>query len=225
MFRVSSLAGQIIDEILSNQGKKHLADDYYSEVSTMADTGAFALINKKLGNILSVKRNDITFTKDAYTLQNKNISISKTIKEFSAIWNILNNQLKVRDIRRIGIVAEHQVKKDNQSKLLLNALTSFKTPAHPGKFLLRYEDRRPTKEGITPDINKSDFINVIYNYYDSEIDQQHPTKNAINMNIDLQRYYSPLISSNINDEIHKLAKQFEGEERQFIELLKEKELI
>ncbi len=225
MFRLTSLAGQIIDDILSNQGSKHLVDDYYLEVSTPLEIGAFALINKKLGNILRVERNNILFLKDAYELSDKNVSIAKTIKEFTFIWKILNDRLKVCDIRRIGIVAEHQVQKDNENKLLFDSLISFPSPAHPAKFLLKYEERRATKEGIAPDINKSDFVNVIYCFYDSELDSEHPTTNAVNMNIDFQRYYSPLISSNVSDEIMKLSKQFEDEERQFINFLKDKKLV
>jgi hypothetical protein len=225
MFRVTSLAGQIIDEILSNRVKEPLDDKYYSEVGTHLEAGRFSLMNKERGNFLLVDGGNIVFTKDCYEQSNKEVSFRNAIKEFTFVWKIIDSHLKVCDVRRIGIVAEHQVEKDNGSKLLLDSLVNFTAPEHPAKFHLKYEDRRPTAKGNAPDINKSDFTNIIYNFYDSEIDIDHPTPDAVNFNVDLQRYFSPLLSSNISNEIIGLSKMFESEEREFIKLLKAKEMI
>lgn len=225
MFRVSSLAGQIIDEILSHRGKKPLEKEHYSNIGTYLEQGAFAMSNKKLGNHFQVDRQQILFVKDVYDQPDNNISLDNVMKEFSFVWSILDDILKVRDIRRIGIVAEHQVQKDNGNKLLIESLTSLSPPLHPAKFHLTYEERKPTAEGIAPDIKKDNFVNVIYSYYDSEIDADHPTPNAINSNIDLQKYYSPLISSNVKDEISKLLVQFKKKETEFISFLTEKGLV
>ncbi len=225
MFRVAPLSGQIIDEVLSCRGKKPLDDEYYSDVATNLEQGFFMLQNLELGNTLHIDKKNIVFIKDGYEQSNKDISLNKAINEFSFVWNILNERLKVRDIRRIGIVAEHQVKKNNGSKVLIESFTSLSLPPHPAKFHLKYEERKPTKEGLAPDIEKDDFMNVIYSFYDSEIDTEHPTPDAVNLNIDVQRYYSPLISSNVSKEISNLSRQFENEEKKFISLLKEKGLV
>ncbi len=57
------------------------------------------------------------------------------------------------------------------------------------------------------------------------MDNEHPSSDAINFNIDLQKYYAPLISSNVKEEISSLLIQFEEEDKLFISLLKEKGLI
>ena len=91
--------------------------------------------------------------------------------------------------------------------------------------MLKYEDRRLTKEGAIPDIKKSNFINVIRDYYDSELDVDHPEENCINSNIDVQQYYSPLFNGGVYEEVIKLRRIFEEEWKRLGEELKSKGLV
>lgn len=135
--------------------------------------------------------------------------------------------LHVRNIRRIGIVAEHQIpaKDAKASEALLGTLTSITSAGHPAKFILKIEDRRfPTKGGI-PDFKKDDFINVIREYYDSDVDADHANDGHINANIDVQRYYSPLFNGNVFDEVTVLQRLFLDEKKHLEEDIKKRGLV
>lgn len=223
MFRVSSLVGEAIDAVLARRGIKPLEDEYYSEVATNIEQGAFQLKSENLVNVLRIDRDNVIFTKDYYNID-KVIDIEAAILEFAAIWSALEDILKIRDIRRIGFVAEHRIyeEKSNASAILMKTLTTIPPPIYPAKFLLRYEERQPTAEGLAPDIKKSDFVNVITDYYDAEVDADHSERDAANANIDVQKYYAPPLSSNVVSEVRKLQKLFNKELERFNKYLASK---
>lgn len=226
MFRVPSIIGIIIDSILSERGGKKLEDDYFLEIASNSEKNNYRLRNEELGNTLVISTDDIMFSKTYYKKPH-NFDFKKIISDFTHIWQIINDNLKINDIRRIGIVAEHQVdiSGNNPSNKLIESLTTFEKPKHPAKFNLKFEDRYPTAEGLAPDIHKSDFINVIYELYDAELDTEYPKKSSVNANIDVQKYYSPLLRKNIPEEVVKVYKIFEKEKAVFLSLIKKRGLI
>ena len=227
MFRMTSLSGSIIDAILSERGsKKPLDEKYYTKIARNNETGNYQLYNEELGNVLKLDLDNVIFIKDYYK-STKVYSFDKVLVEFKQIWSIVNDILKLNDIRRIGMVAEHQIEfgEANVNKQLIKSLTTFNKTTHPAKFFLRFENRYPTKEGIAPDIKKDDFLNVIYDIYDSERDIENPQKGSFNANVDIQKYYSPLLKANVVDEVKKINKTFMKEKRTFESFLKEKGLI
>lgn len=141
MFRVSSIHGLLVDSVLSIRGNRPIDDVYYTEVSRNVEQGVIQLRNEDLGNTLRVDLENIVFIKDHY-LSEKQFDVGDALKEFRLIWKQVNEVLHVRDIRRIGIVAEHRiaVDKNNPSALLLNALTSIPASAHPAKDVLHGHD-------------------------------------------------------------------------------------
>lgn len=225
IFRITSLAGSLIDSILELRGSKLIHDDYFSEVSRNQDHGGMSLKDESGTNTLGIDLDNIIFTKDHYDSEKK-LNIETTLKEFHELWKVVNASLKIHDIRRIGLVAEHRfpTTKNNAGKLLLEKFTSLDSQNHPAKLALRYEDRRLTKEGAIPDIKKSNFINVIRDYYDSELDIDHPEDDNINANIDVQQYYSPLLNGSVFNEIIRLKKIFEEERSKLGKDLKSKDI-
>lgn len=226
IFRMTSLSGLIIDKILSErESNKHLDEKYYTQIARNNETGNYKLYNEELGNELNLDLDNVVFIKDYYKSA-KTFSLNKVLTEFKQIWTIVNDILKLKDIRRIGMVAEHQIDIDeaNVNKKLIESLTTFNKTTHPAKFLLRFENRYPTKEGIAPDIKKSDFVNVIQDIYDSEFGTENPQKGSFNANIDIQRYYSPLLKANVVEEVKKLNKTFIKETKKFESFLREKGL-
>jgi hypothetical protein len=164
------------------------------------------LSNKALGNILTIDRDNVTITKDLYDTDT-NFHFDNILSEFRTIWKTLNAILEVRDIRRIGVVAEHQepiAGSENPSKILASAYTKLSPQGHPAKLLLRFEDRQPLPGGQLPDFDKNDFINTIIEIYDSEVDVDHPKERSINFNVDAQHYYAPVFNGNVPDEVLKL---------------------
>lgn len=227
MFRVGSLGGVVIDAILAARSDKALGDEYFTSVGKAPDQSSYRLTNDDQGNLLQIDEANVVFTKDIYS-DEQHIDLDKTLAEWRFLWKHINGVLLVRDIRRIGIAAEHQFKPPTgtASGQLFERLAAMQRPQHPGKFLLQFEDRRPTtnKVGI-PDATKDAFINVIQHYYDSELDTEHANSGFINANLDVQKYFSPLFNGNIFDEIAGLLKLFQKEKAALDADIKKRGLI
>lgn len=221
MFRIQSVGGVILDNVLSLRGKNGLVDEYFKEISISTDRFQYVLKNETLGNTLHMDTDGIVFTKDYYDKDAK-VNMDKFISEFTVIWETINNGLKIEDIRRIGIACEHQIStKDNpNAKHMVETFTKFSQPKHQGKFILRFEERKETSEGFAPDIHKSDFLNILYDYYDGESDIEHSKKNTLNANLDVQRYFAPLLKKGCADEVTKLKRIFDAEHTKMKDKLK-----
>lgn len=225
MFRVSSLHGSIVDSVLSLRGTKPITDEYYTEISRSTEQGSIRLKNDAEGNTLIVDLSNVVFVKDVYK-SDKQLDIDDAFKEFRLIWKQVNDLLHVRDVRRIGVVGEHRIPVQNSSSAtLLKSLTSISVASHPAKFILRFEERRLTTTGGIPDFKKDDFINVIRDYYDSEMDSDQPEEKHVNINLDVQRYYSPLFNGNIFDEAERVHQQFTKEKDKCETDLKQRGLL
>jgi len=226
MFRLSSLSGLVVDDILAARGKNPLSDEYYKKVSVnIQGIGEVRLINDNNSNSLVLNWNDVIFSKETVDDKEK-IHIDSAVEEFEKVWKIIDTTMKIRDVRRIGIFTEYQigVGVDDVSKRLLNTLTTIKKPAHAAKFSLTYEERRPTVEGIAPDIEKSDMFNIIYSYYDGELDATNPRKQTIKADLDVQRYFYPYTSST-SSEVLKLKKVFIEEKKKLYDFLHDKGIV
>lgn len=212
MFRVTTLAGSLIDNILDLRGSKKISNEYFSEVSKNLEQGQLKLNSNLNGNSLLIDLDNIILTKDFYE-ESKKLDLKAAIEEFDELWTCINNTLKIKDVRRIGLVAEHRLEVDEGASTmqLLEKYTSQNSTSQASKFMLKYENHSLAKDGKIPDPEKSSFVNIIREYYDSELDANHPAKGHINTNIDVQQYYSPLLSSNIHTEILKLKKTFNDE--------------
>ncbi|MDH5728791.1 MAG: hypothetical protein OEZ58_07350, partial [Gammaproteobacteria bacterium] len=180
MFRITSIAGLITDAVLNLRGSKLFGDLYYSKVASNYEEGVFELFNKDLGNSLKLTSSEVTFLKTAsdrvFIIDKK-----KAITEFEEVFKTLNKTLMMNNIRRIGILARFILKLDSKTiptAKLLESLTNFPKTQHQHKLNLRYEVRRPTLAGVVPDVNESDFVNVIYSYQDSELLDREDIENS-----------------------------------------------
>ena len=213
MFRLSSLSGSIVDELLSQRRKK-IRSDSFEKISRVDNQSNYylRLFNKASGIALAVDFDGVTYTHDLYDL-NSHFEYNNFFKEFKAIWKILDSRLNFPDIRRIGYVTEQRFNTGNKdsNKVLIDRLTTFKLEGFPAKFNLTYQDRKNAGHGGLPDIRKDDFINIIYSYYDSSSDGEHPDEDSLslNANLDVQRYYSPFCKGTPFDEIKKLKKEYD----------------
>ena len=227
MFRVSSLGGVLVDNVLSLRGTKYIDNEYFLNVAQDLEKATIQLSNEEAGNLLQITHSDIIFTKDWYGQDNTTKNIESALDEYHTIWKKVNEVLLVKGIRRIGIVGEQQVECNDKvpSSALLGALTKSSASNHPTKFILRYEDRKNLSHKGVPDFRSDSFINVIREYYDSSQDAQHKSDNHFNANIDVQRFYSPLLEGGVYDEVAKLYKQFKEERKLFENDLKVRGLL
>lgn len=228
MFRVSSLYGSIVDEVLSSRTDKRLGADYFTGVSKLVDQPGVRLTNESLGNTLQIDSENVVFIKDYYTSE-KAVDLDALLDEFVFLWEVVDKTLQVRDVRRIGIASEHQIQvaDGHASAALVGNFTNIPAPVHAAKFQLQMEDRRMTTNKVgLPDFKKDDFINVIHHYYDSSLDVEHPSSGGINITLDVQRYFYPLLKSKISDEVLALFKKdFLKEKNKLDSDLKKRDLI
>ena len=215
MFRLPSLGGVVIDELLKLQTtEKKLGDNYFSQIgSTVASHDAgISLNDDKLFNKLTILPEQVIFKKTSEH-DNAAVSVDGAIEEFKILFNAANKILDFPEMRRLGFVGELRLSEKYIGKAglqLIEGLTKFSPPEGCGRFQLNFEDRNLTDDGVYPDNTTGDFWNKLYTFYNSDIDET-PEKGKINANIDLQKYYNPTKSDPIK-ELKIMRKKF-GEEK------------
>jgi uncharacterized protein (TIGR04255 family) len=208
IFRLSTQAGVLIDDLLTLRGKK-LDIDSFESVSRDPLSNNLRLFNEDSGIYLSINLDSITFTYDLYDLDS-HFNFDDFITKFKAIWETFDARIDAPDIRRIGFVTEQRFNvKNGSSRLLVDKLTTLNSEGFPAKFNLAFEDRKNVGHGGLLDPTKDDFINIIRSFYDSSIDTEHPEEGAINANLDIQRYFTPALKKAPFDEIKKLKAEYD----------------
>jgi hypothetical protein len=226
IFRVRSMGGELADAVLAARGSHGLSDDFYTNVGFSPANTAVRLNNDALGNVLLVDLENIVFTKNLYE-NGKQFDFDDFCSQFRAVWEVANSVLQVKNIRRIGYVAEFRFPvKNAASKHLLESLTKLNCVGHADKFTLSFESRNLTDDGKIPDWDKGDFINVIRQLYDSAIDTENATPGFLNANLDVQRYYAPAFNGRVADEVMKLHnRHFQGASKIYFEQLRKLGLL
>lgn len=220
MFRLHGQGGAVTDAVLRLRSKS-LADNFFSEVGVNPERTAYQLSSDDQLNSLQLTDESVAFTKDYYE-SDSSFDFRKVLDEFRAIWSSVHAELNVQDIRRIGMVAEYRyiVDAKSVSGWLRDKLTTLKTPRLTEKFQLRFEEREFASDGKAPDPKKGDFINYIYNFYDSALDAQHSSVGYVHVDLDVQRYFAPLLNGSVADEVLKLHKYFDVAQKQLDEQFK-----
>ena len=196
IFRLGSLSGSVIDEVLSlSESNKKIHRDYMTQFSTSIDpNNMYVKLKDDQGfNSLLIQPDQLVFSKKSSTNESA-VSIEKTIEEFEILWKSANKILDFPGARRIGLVAENHIDAENKhsaSNQLLETLVKFPQPKHSGRFTLNFEDRELNSSGEIPNKETADYWNTIYTFYPSEADIDFPEDKKINANIDVQKYYNP----------------------------------
>lgn len=199
VFRVDSMWGMLIDALLDARGKE-ISDTYYTQIGETSNASLISMLNEKNGNSLLIDRQNIVFTKSAYP--DSRVKLDEAFVEFKSIWSIIQKVVKFKGIRRIGIVAEHRLESTKNNNIeLISKLTQVPTPDFPAHFSLHYESRFPAKATDSIDEAKGCFTNVIYDFYDSALDGSVPVEGKINVTLDYQKYYAPLLDERIAEEM------------------------
>lgn len=218
-FRMHGLGGIATDAVLRLRGKS-LPDDFFSDIGVNAERTAYRLSSEDQTNSLQLTEDTVTLTKDYYDSKTS-FDFKKVLEEFRVLWGAVDGALKIVDIRRIGMVAEYRYAVDNKnpSAWLRAKLTTVPTKSVTDKFSLRFEEREFAKDGGIPDPKKADFLNCIYSIYDSISDVNHPATGFVDVDVDAQRYFTPLLNGNVADEVLKLHKHFESSQHRINEFL------
>lgn len=208
MFRFSSLGGALIDEILTYTDKSKNSKKLFNHVEQGGDKSHFRLFGDNCS--LFVGTHDVQYSVDHYESKSS-FEINTEIDRFISLFSTINTSLKIRDIRRIGMVCEYrtQSKTELPSRELLEEFTKFEPVGYPAKFHLQFEHRHPILNSIgVPDFRTDDFWNIIESYYDGEMDADHSMVKQKNFMLDVQRYYNPLLEDKIDNAIRSLAEKY-----------------
>jgi hypothetical protein len=207
MFRFLTIGGALIDEILTYT-EKSKNSKLFKEVEQGGDKSHFRLKGDNCS--LFVSTHDVQYSVDHYDSETAMV-FEAEVGQFISLFSTLNSSLKMRGIRRIGMVCEYRFpsKTELPSKELLEGLTKFKPAGYPAKFQLQFEQRHPISNAIgVPDFRTDDFWNIIESFYDAEADLDHSAEKQINLMLDVQRYYSPLREDKLDTEIRALVDKY-----------------
>jgi hypothetical protein len=221
MFRVRSLGGSIQDSVLALRGShKLIPDDYFVNTGLIQNLDGVRMFSTSNGNSFHVDIDNVIFGKDAYKSQHS-VNFEDFHAEFRVLWNVTNDILKMRAVRRIGLVGEFRFspKDGTPSKTLVENLTTYKPVGMPNKFMLRFEDRTLLADGQPPNSKDDAFTNYIYHIYESSQDDTYRDESQLNANIDVQRYYAPAIGGNVLDELVKLKKDWDAASTKFVKFM------
>jgi hypothetical protein len=218
MFRLSSLSGQLIDDMLNLRNtEKDISDDYFTKVSTSPnlDDMQVSLTNEDNSHELIFQSSQVILRTTALN-DGTLVSTERAYKEFELFWKKADKLMHFPAVRRIGFVAEFRAEektKNSSSNDLMKALLKSDKNNHSGRFHLQYEDHSLKDNGEIPNASIDDYWNTIYTYYASERDET-PEKDKINANIDIQKYYAPAKSGALA-ELRKVKERFTKEKTKF----------
>jgi hypothetical protein len=224
-FKLSSLGGIVIDEILSlRETNKKLSNEFLTKFTSSNDANNLYVkfIDDKGINTLTIQSDQFIFSKAASS-DEATVNFDKVIEEFEILWKAANKILSFPDTRRVGVVGEFHINATNDtsaSNQLISSILKWSPPEHSGSFLLEFEDRELHSDGSIPDKKTSDYWNSIYTFYPSERDRDIPQKGKINANLDLQKYYNPAKSDPIR-ELQSIKKKFATKKSDFKDKVKE----
>jgi hypothetical protein len=213
MFRFATWAGSMVDDLLSSVERAKATKSLFKHVEQAADKSHFRLVGDK--HSLFVGVNDLQYSVDYYESE-ENLNIDAEIERFVSFFSVVNATLKIRDIRRIGIACEYRFSSNTEqpSRELIEKVTRLKSDGFPAKFQLQFEQRHPiTATTGIPDFRTDDFWNVLETYYDGEVDVDHSAKHEINLMLDVQRYYAPLLEEKVDGAIRAVAEKYK---KQFV---------
>ena len=225
MFRLPSIGGLVIDEVLKlRESEKKIKASYFTLVSTPVTESneySISLIDDNKLNSLAILPDQFVFKKTSAE-DGSAVNVEKAINEFQIFWKVANKIADFPSVRRIGFVGEFRLnerKAGDSGRQLIDTLTKFSVPDSCGRFQLTYEDRDLMTNGSRASTGSDDFWNNIFTYYISDSDET-PEKGKINANIDVQKYYSPAKTDPLK-ELSVIKKRFSEDKDKFKKQLNE----
>jgi len=105
-FKLSSLGGIVIDEILSlRETNKKLSNEFLTKFTSSNDANNLYVkfIDDKGINTLTIQSDQFIFSKAASS-DEATVNFDKVIEEFEILWKAANKILSFPDTRRVGVV-------------------------------------------------------------------------------------------------------------------------
>jgi hypothetical protein len=197
-FRISSIIGEIVDDILKSR-ESPFDSDKFSKIK-----------EDRLGT--ATLYNDDENNEDELTISKDDIILRQGIKNFDEDYKNIENKLipyiikiilknNIKRISRFGLVFEYFL--ENKNKIIKNFELKSEFMKDPVEFFLRTSKKIPTPQGLSVK-GKDGYKNVIYTFKSDE--------KGMNIGIDYQSYFIPSLE-NIND---GRPLEFLGQAKNFI---------
>ncbi len=209
IFEISSNWGQAFDKIIALEGTKNFRDVQFAKYTVTTPEDRYTLFTPEKDIVFTFSNGDITFTVSAYETT-KHIDIEDFLQKFADIWRAINGVLNLRSIQFIGCVAEHRTSSLKESSTeLLTKVTKLDPKGQTHKVQLHVEQIFPTASVEARQTANTDRVVKILDIYDSLMDTEYAEKDAVNVNLDVQRYYHPSFTGNVIDEVKRhVLKEF-----------------
>jgi hypothetical protein len=217
IFRLSSLSGLLIDEMLVlRDSEKTISDKHFTRVSSSHNTEDVhvSLRNEDRSHEFLIQAAHVGLS--IRSVDGETINLDKAYKEFELLWKRADKTIKFPAIRAIGIVAEYRIDadtNDSASNQLMDALLKNKRKNQAGRFQLQFQDITLKEDGKVPDVRVDDFWSTTFSLYSSDRDES-PEDGKINANIEVQKLYAPAKSGPIA-ELRKVKERFLVEKKKF----------
>lgn len=169
-----------MDHILYNE-ESPFGTDFFPRFSEASDREK-TLFNLQTDEYLRVNTDDIILAltvKDDFEEKFEWIK-SKVLPYFQ---NSLFTKFKIKNVRRIGVIYTHEIKKNDKISTTISSLTN-ETISNPEKISISFSKKLPSDEALIRK-NVNDYKNTIYNLNEA--------KDALFAQLDYQYYYEPVV--------------------------------
>lgn len=217
MFRLPSLHGLVIDEILTMIRKEDkFNSDFFNLIKpsiSQEEKLSMVHLSGQSGdyeNNLEITPGQFVFKKNIIADKDKHVEKEDAIDEFSDIWDLCDGILKFPHIRRIGIYGEFKIPEKDQDQAsieLIDKLTHFTPPNDSGRFKLTFDEREYESNESNKNEETAAFWNKIYTFYISKMDETRED-GTINANLDIQRHYNPTLKKLTGKELKGVFNRF-----------------
>jgi len=207
--------GIVTDNLMALRGTGKFDDDLFTHVSPWNGDFGATLRNLEQDTSVRLTPTDLIFSMGLYQVKDSALNFEKSFELAKSILLTVIDNLPPITIRRFGIVGEYRAELNEKPSEFLFKKSKLKIPPNPAGFLLRYESRRFDDASKPPaNLDVAAFDNIMFNFYDSAIDES-PDPKSVNANIDVQRYYWPPLAKDFGSAMSKHFRYFKDETKAF----------
>lgn len=229
MMRVSTSWGGIADGVLALRGTAPISDDYFTSlvnIHTLEGNPGVIVLNPQKENLLQIQVSDVTFWRSAYLLDANQLSLNQSFDEFLAIWVHMDELIHMRDIRSVSMSVSFELAINSDADVyLFSLLKNRRVPVNPKQFRLQYQSRKwldqQSDKTTVPSLETDAFLNESFAYYSGKPELPAPLgavypkttsdDKKINIELDIRRFYSPLMESGSGSALRKQFEHFHRE--------------
>jgi len=178
-FRLRDVTGSIADYIVYSEDSP-FDEGYFPEITSMSN-GEKVLRNTETGDYFRVNESDVIFSKKVSS--NFEAAFAELRDDVAPFLERLFGKFKIRDVRRLGIIFQHELEKPKKFEDAVKPLTDNLTGNVSG-LAVKFAKKLPSQEALIRK-NVNDYVNTIYNFEQAE--------ELFSASYDYQVYFEPIV--------------------------------